>query len=95
MVAAFDERRKAIVAGLNAIERLRCITPGGAFYAFPNITGTGLSSAVMEAKLLTEAGVATVSGASFGELGEGYLRFSYANSPANIEEALTRIRKCL
>ncbi|MEE9140125.1 MAG: pyridoxal phosphate-dependent aminotransferase [Alphaproteobacteria bacterium] len=95
MVAAFDARRKAIIAGLNDIPGVRCIMPGGAFYAFPNISGTGLTSAAMEARLLTEAGVATVSGASFGALGEGYLRASYANSLENIEEALARIRACL
>jgi len=95
MVAEFDRRRQAIVAGINRIPGLRCIAPGGAFYAFPNISGTGLSSGEAEAKLLSEAGVATVSGASFGRFGEGYLRLSYANSMANIEEALARIAACL
>ncbi len=91
MVAEFARRRKAIVDGINAIPGLRCLPPGGAFYAFPNITGTGLSSKEAEAAFLNEAGVATVSGASFGSLGEGYLRFSYANSMENIAEALARI----
>jgi aspartate/methionine/tyrosine aminotransferase len=95
MVAAFDARRRAIVKGLNDIPGLTCLEPGGAFYVFPNITGTGLTSRQMEAKLLYEAGVATVSGASFGEMGEGYLRLSYANSLENIEEALSRMRDCL
>jgi aspartate/methionine/tyrosine aminotransferase len=95
MVAEFDRRRQAIVAGINRIPGLRCLAPGGAFYAFPNIAGTGLSSREMEAKLLNEAGVAAVSGASFGDLGEGYLRFYYANSLENIEEALRRIGACL
>lgn len=95
MVAEFDRRRAAIVEGINAIPGLRCLPPGGAFYAFPNIAGTGLSSKQAEAAFLNEAGVATVSGASFGDLGEGYLRFSYANSLANITEALARIAEYL
>jgi aspartate/methionine/tyrosine aminotransferase len=95
MVAAFAERRKVIVAELNAIPGFRCIEPGGAFYAFPNITGTGLSSRQLEGKLLNEAGVAILSGTSFGAHGEGYLRFSYANSVENIREAMGRIRACL
>ena len=95
MVAEFDKRRRAIVAGINAIPGLTCLAPGGAFYAFPNITGTGLTSKEMESKLLNEAGIAAVSGASFGRYGEGYLRFSYANSMENIEEALRRLAECL
>jgi len=95
MVAEFDKRRRAIVAGINAIPDLKCLAPGGAFYAFPNITGTGLSSKEMESKLLNEAGIAAVSGASFGKYGEGYLRFSYANSMENIEEALRRLAECV
>ncbi len=95
MVAAFAERRKVIVAELNAIPGFRCIEPGGAFYAFPNITGTGSPSRQVEAKLLNEAGVAVLSGTSFGAHGEGYLRFSYANSVENIREAMRRIRACL
>jgi aspartate/methionine/tyrosine aminotransferase len=95
MVAAFAERRKVIVAELNSIPGFRCVEPGGAFYAFPNITGTGLQSRALEAKLLNEAGVAILSGTSFGVHGEGYLRFSYANSVENIREAMRRIRACL
>jgi aspartate aminotransferase len=95
MVAAFAERRKVIVAELNAIPGISCIEPGGAFYAFPNITRSGFSSRQLEAKLLDEAGVATLSGTSFGSYGEGYLRFSYANSVENIREAMGRIRACL
>ena len=91
MVAAFDERRRAVVAGLNRIEGLSCVTPGGAFYAFPNITGTGLGAKEMEQGLLEEAGVAAIAGTSFGAEGEGYLRISYANSLPNIELALERI----
>jgi aspartate aminotransferase len=95
MVAAFEDRRKVIVAELNAVPGISCIEPGGAFYAFPNITRTGLTSRQLEAKLLDEAGVATLSGTSFGSYGEGYLRFSYANSVENIREAMRRIRMCL
>jgi aspartate aminotransferase len=95
MVEAFDERRKVIVDELNSIPGVRCQTPGGAFYVFPNITGTGLTSRQIQDKLLDEAGVATVSGTSFGEFGEGYVRFSYANSVENIRAAMDRIRACL
>jgi aspartate/methionine/tyrosine aminotransferase len=91
MVAAFAERRKAIVAALNHVPGMRCIEPGGAFYAFPNITGTGTKSRDLESLLLNDAGVATLSGTSFGAMGEGYLRFSYANSLENIQEAVRRI----
>ena len=95
MVAAFAERRKVIVAELNAVPGFHCVEPGGAFYAFPNVTGTGLSSRQLESKLLNEAGVACLSGTSFGAMGDGYLRFSYANSVENIREAMQRIRACL
>lgn len=95
MVAAFDERRRAVVAGLNAIEGLSCVTPGGAFYAFPNISQTGLTAKEMEKGLLEEAGVAAIAGTSFGAEGEGYLRISYANSLPNIEAALQRISEWL
>ncbi|MCC7272079.1 MAG: pyridoxal phosphate-dependent aminotransferase [Alphaproteobacteria bacterium] len=95
MVAAFAERRRVIVDELNRIPGFRCIEPGGAFYAFPNITGTGLDSRALQAKLLEEAGVAVISGTSFGRFGEGYLRFSYANSVENIRAAVARIRDCL
>ncbi len=95
MVAAFDERRGVIVEALNAIPGFRCTEPGGAFYAFPDITGTGMGAAGLQDRLLAEAGVATVAGTSFGAYGEGYLRFSYANSTDNIREAARRIRECL
>ena len=91
MVAEFRRRRDAIVAGLNQIPGIRCATPGGAFYAFPNITGTGMKSQELADHLLDEAGVAALSGTAFGSYGEGYLRFSYATSLANIEEALRRV----
>jgi len=93
MVKEFRRRRDAIVAGLNSIPGFRCATPAGAFYAFPNITGTGLSSKALEELLMTEAGVSCLSGTAFGQYGDGYLRFSYANSLENIEEALARIRR--
>jgi aspartate/methionine/tyrosine aminotransferase len=95
MVAAFDQRRKVIVDGLNALPGVSCRTPGGAFYAFPNVTGTGLSSQQVQDRLLEEAGVATISGTSFGSYGEGYVRFSYANSVENIEAALEKAGKVL
>lgn len=92
MRAAFRERRDAIVAGLNAVPGFRCALPQGAFYVFPNVTGVGWSSKKLAEYLLNEAGVACLSGTSFGAAGEGYLRFSYANSLGNIEKALARIR---
>ena len=92
MVKAFDERREVIVDELNAIPGFRCVRPGGAFYAFPNIEGTGMTSSVLQEKMLNEAGVAAISGTSFGAFGEGYLRFSYANSTENIIAAMGRIR---
>ena len=95
MVAAFDARRKVIVDGLNALPGMRCADAAGAFYAFPNIEGTGLTSQQAQDRFLTEAGVATVAGTSFGARGEGFLRFSYANSRENIERALDRIGRVL
>jgi aspartate aminotransferase len=95
MVAAFDERRKIILERLNQLPGVRCVRPGGAFYAFPNISGTGYSARQLQDDLLNEAGVALVAGTSFGDQGEGYIRFSYANSIANIEEAIDRIARFL
>ncbi len=95
MVTAFAARRRVVVDELNAIPGLSCVEPGGAFYVFPNITGTGLSAKELEVKLLEEAGVATIAGTSFGQHGEGYLRLSYANSIENIRDATARIRKWL
>jgi aspartate/methionine/tyrosine aminotransferase len=91
MVAEFRRRRDAIVKGLNTVKGFRCRVPKGAFYAFPNITGTGRKSKELEGLLLNEAGVACLSGTSFGALGEGYLRFSYANSLPNIKKAIDRM----
>lgn len=91
MCKAFDERRRYIVGALNQTPGFRCVEPGGAFYAFPNIEGTGMSAKEVQTKLLEVAGVATVAGTSFGAHGEGYIRFSYANSLDNIKEAIRRI----
>lgn len=95
MLASFDERRKIIHEELNAIPGFRCVMPKGAFYAFPNTSGTGISSKQLEEELLNEAGVACLSGASFGKFGEGYMRFSYANSAENIREGLRRVAEHL
>ena len=95
MVAAFAERREMIVAALNGLPGFRCARPGGAFYTFPNVAGTGFDTRALQAELLEEAGVATVAGTSFGEFGEGYLRFSSANSREAIGVAIERIGKLL
>ncbi len=91
MMAAFAERRAYIVPALNALPGFRCATPGGAFYAFPNITGTGFDSRTLQTRLLNESGVATVSGTSFGAFGDGHLRISYAASLEALREATGRI----
>ena len=93
MVTEFKRRRDAFCAGLNQIPGFRCALPGGAFYAFPNVTATGMSSRRLADLLLEEAGVSCLNGGDFGEYGEGYIRFSYANSYANLMEAVERIRK--
>lgn len=95
MMAAFDERRRVIVSELNQVEGFRCIEPGGAFYAFPNIEGTGMSARNLQDRLLEDVGVAIIAGTSFGAMGEGYVRFSYANSTENIREAIRRVREYL
>ncbi len=91
MLAEFRRRRDAVVAGLNAIEGISCLSPSGAFYVFPNISATGLSAAALAERLLDEAGVAVLAGTAFGSHGEGFLRLSYANSLENLELALTAI----
>jgi aspartate/methionine/tyrosine aminotransferase len=91
MRAKFKERRDVMVAGLNKIKGFSCRVPHGAFYVFPNITETGWSSKKLADALLDDAGVAALSGTAFGNFGEGYLRFSVANSIENIEKALDRI----
>jgi aspartate aminotransferase len=93
MVEEFRRRRDAIVEGLNGVPGFRCSVPAGAFYAFPNITATGMTSRELADLLLYDAGVACLSGTAFGRYGEGYLRFSYANSLSNIREALARIHR--
>jgi aspartate/methionine/tyrosine aminotransferase len=90
MVAEFHRRREAIVKGLNAIPGVTCIKPAGAFYVFPNVQSLGMKSADIEGALLQEAGIAALSGTAFGAHGEGYIRFSYANSIENIQEGLRR-----
>jgi aspartate/methionine/tyrosine aminotransferase len=91
MMAAFDERRRTIVPLLNQLPGFRCVDPGGAFYAFPNVEGTGLGAKALQERLLEQAGVATVAGPSFGVHAGGYIRFSYANSTDNIRRAVERI----
>jgi aspartate/methionine/tyrosine aminotransferase len=93
MAAEFRSRRDAICKGLNEIPGFRCPLPTGAFYAFVNVEGTGMSSKDLADYLLSEAGVACLNGGAFGAQGEGYIRFSYANSLPNLMEAVERIRK--
>ena len=91
MAAEFARRRRLIADGLQAIPGVNCPEPEGAFYAFPSIKDTGLTSAEFEARAMQDAGVALLSGSAFGKFGEGYVRLSYANSPANISKALERL----
>ncbi|TWH00138.1 aspartate/methionine/tyrosine aminotransferase [Mesorhizobium sp. J18] len=91
MMRAFDRRRRVAVEGLNSLPGISCRTPKGAFYAFPNITGTGWKAKKLASALLEEAGVALIGGPDFGVLGEGYVRLSYANSEENILRAIERI----
>jgi aspartate aminotransferase len=95
MVAEFRKRREVIVSGLNNIEGITCKKPHGAFYVFPNITGTGMDCRRLGDHLLNNAGVAVLPGTSFGKYGEGYLRLSFANSVENIKKALDRISKAV
>ena len=95
MVAEFRRRRDAFCAALNRIPGFRCEIPGGAFYAFANVKGTGIDSKDLADRLLQEAGVACLNGGAFGQYGEGYIRFSYANSLDNLLEAARRIEKFL
>ena len=95
MVKAFDERRQVVMSLANDIEGMRCVRPAGAFYAFPNISGTGFEAKTLQDRLLAEAHVAAIAGTSFGAQGEGYLRISYANSVENIERAMARIKSWL
>ncbi|WP_425051282.1 pyridoxal phosphate-dependent aminotransferase [Psychromarinibacter sp. S121] len=95
MVAEFDARRKLVVDLANDLPGVSCITPKGAFYAFPNVSQTGWKAKKLALSLLEETGVATVGGPDFGTLGEGYIRLSYANSQDNIREALGRMKAFL
>jgi len=95
MVAEFRRRRDAFCDGLNRLPGVRCARPGGAFYAFANVRGTGRDSRDLAERLLQQAGVACLSGTAFGAWGEGYLRLSYASSYENLMEALDRIAACL
>jgi aspartate/methionine/tyrosine aminotransferase len=91
MVGEFDRRRLVVVDGLNALPGVSCRIPKGAFYAFPNVTGTGWKAKALAGSLLEDAGVALIGGPDFGILSEGYLRVSYANSIDNILKALDRM----
>jgi aspartate/methionine/tyrosine aminotransferase len=95
MVDEFRRRRDFLVKGLNRLPGVRCLVPGGAFYAFPNVERSGLAAEELARRLLEEAGVATLPGTAFGRGGEGYLRLSYANSLPNLEEALRRMEEFL
>ena len=95
MVTEYQRRRDAIVDGINALPGFVCQKPQGAFYVFPNITGTGMSSTELANLILEKAGVALLPGNSFGEYGEGYLRISYANSLENIQKGLEQIKSIL
>ena len=93
MMARFKEKRDRIVKGLNSIPGFTCLSPKGAFYAFPNITGTDMTSQECAGHLLYKAGVAVLPGTAFGPYGEGYLRFSYATTLENIDAAIKRIKE--
>ena len=95
MMKKFDKRRNLIVEGLNAITGIKCNKPGGAFYAFPNISETGMSGESLAEKCLFDAGVAIVPGTSFGQSCTDYVRFSFANSYENIEKALEKFKKII
>jgi aspartate/methionine/tyrosine aminotransferase len=95
MVAEFKKRRDVIVDGLNAIEGISCLRPHGAFYVFPNIKQLGVNGKSFADLLLEKFGVAALSGTAFGKYGDGYLRFSYANSVENIKRALDRVEQAV
>lgn len=95
MIEQFLRRRRIVVDGLNELPGVRCIEPAGAFYAFPNVEGVPLSADVLAQRLLDEAGVATLAGSAFGRFGSNHLRISYANSEANLREALARMASLL
>ncbi|OGN83590.1 MAG: hypothetical protein A2X23_03230 [Chloroflexi bacterium GWC2_73_18] len=91
MVAEFHARRDLVVDGLNAIPGFRCLRPEGAFYVFPNVSGTGLSGPEVTDRLLHDGGVSVLAGTAFGKTGLHHLRISYANSQENLRHALARI----
>lgn len=95
MMARFKEKRDRIVEGLNSVPGFRCQVPKGAFYVFPNIKGTGMTSQKCADHLLNKAGVASLPGTAFGPYGEGYLRFSYATTLKNIDIAIERIKRSM
>jgi aspartate/methionine/tyrosine aminotransferase len=95
MLAEFRRRRQAVVERLNTIDGVRCLAPGGAFYAFPRVDVPGLTSKQVADSLLAEEGVAVLAGTAFGRHGEGYLRLSFANSMEELEEGIARIRRGL
>jgi aspartate/methionine/tyrosine aminotransferase len=93
MVKVFEHRRNLVVDGLNSIPGMRCARPQGAFYAFPNIEGTGFGERELADRLLTEAGVAVLPGTAFGPAGKGYIRLAYTQSEDELKEGLARIRE--
>jgi aspartate/methionine/tyrosine aminotransferase len=93
MMKRFKEKRDKIVKGLNSVPGFSCLSPKGAFYAFPNIKKTGMNSQECADHLLYKAGVAALPGTAFGPYGEGYLRFSYATTLGNIDKAIEKIKK--
>jgi aspartate/methionine/tyrosine aminotransferase len=95
MMKQFDERRKLIHKGLNDLPGIKCSLPGGAFYAFPNVSGTGMNGSEFSRKCMHEAGVAIVPGTAFGKTSTDYVRFSFAASKENIQKALEKIKKML
>ena len=95
MISAYRSRRVLIVSGLNEINGIHFLNPGGAFYVFPNITGTGFTSEEFSSFMLDKANVATCPGNYFGAAAEGFVRFCFANSEDNIKKALDRIRNAL
>jgi len=95
MMKEFTKRREIVVDGLNSLKGIRCSIPKGAFYAFPNIKNTGMTSQQFADKALYDGGVALLSGTSFGEFGEGFIRISFANSIENIQEGIKRISTIL
>jgi aspartate/methionine/tyrosine aminotransferase len=95
MIAQFKKRRDFIVDGLNQVEGFSCYKPHGAFYVWPNITRTGWDSRELAEYMLTELGIAALSGTAFGQFGEGYLRFSYSNSIENLEKAVNRLKEAM